>query len=891
MRTAGEILRRFDRQPGVILADEVGMGKTFVALAVAASTIEATGGERPVVVMVPASVQDKWPREWDVFRQTCLREGGEWIRATPTAINKPAPFFRLLDDPSHRRQHLIFLTHGALTNALGDPFTRLALVRRALGRKQLAAQRRVFPRWADQVLPGAPQLRNQKLVAELLDANPRYWRPILRRALADPGDEPVPDALLRVITKVDLSPLIEALAHLPLRTSPHVERHLADMRKALSSATQAVWRQCMREMQSELPLLILDEAHHLKNRWTRFASLFEAPEAQKDADVLRGAFGGVFDRMLFLTATPFQLGHHELIEVLRRFTAVRWGDGIARATYEAQIGELERVLTAAQTAALRLDRAWTWVRPTDISAVDSDEWWTASGADGLPESVRSIAAHVEDVGARMREAERLLKPWVIRHVRPDRESRRLVLPGRAIADNSRGMPAGLKVAGPAVLPFLLAARVQALVALDGGSTNLRTRAYFAEGLASSFEAYRDTRLRQQARQMIDDAEAAEVVELPDETRWYLDHLDRALPRDRDSDLREHPKIKATTMKSLDLWRAGEKVVVFCFYVATGRALRAHISRAIQNELLREGAHKLGLNPRQRNAVISELERLGDRFFDPDSPVTKSAGELVRVSFDGLALSDAEREQGIDVVLRFLRTPTFLVRHVDVGAGDQVAALHDAFETKDASGRTLRTKIEAFAQFVAERVPEERAELLVALRSINTGTILTSGDALMEGEVGEKRALIPNVRLANGEVSRAARRRLMLGFNTPFFPEVLISSAVMGEGVDLHLDCRHVIHHDLDWNPSVLEQRTGRLDRLGSKSEVTRQPIVVYEPFLEGTQDEKQYRVVKDRERWFNVVMGEKLELDEASTDRLADRVPLPEGLAKSLALRLELDGG
>lgn len=28
---------------------------------------------------------------------------------------------------------------------------------------------------------------------------------------------------------------------------------------------------------------------------------------------------------------------------------------------------------------------------------------------------------------------------------------------------------------------------------------------------------------------------------------------------------------------------------------------------------------------------------------------------------------------------------------------------------------------------------------------------------------------------------------MLAFNTPFFPEVLISSAVMGEGVDLQLD--------------------------------------------------------------------------------------------------------
>jgi superfamily II DNA/RNA helicase len=129
---------------------------------------------------------------------------------------------------------------------------------------------------------------------------------------------------------------------------------------------------------------------------------------------------------------------------------------------------------------------------------------------------------------------------------------------------------------------------------------------------------------------------------------------------------------------------------------------------------------------------------------------------------------------------------------------------------------------------------------------------------------------------------------MLAFNSPFFPEVLIASAVMAEGVDLHLDCRHVIHHDLDWNPSVLEQRTGRLDRLGSKAEGSGQPIVVYEPYLEATQDEKQYRVVKDRERWFNIVMGGTLQLDESSTDRLARRIPLPEQVARELTLQLAI---
>jgi hypothetical protein len=52
-------------------------------------------------------------------------------------------------------------------------------------------------------------------------------------------------------------------------------------------------------------------------------------------------------------------------------------------------------------------------------------------------------------------------------------------------------------------------------------------------------------------------------------------------------------------------------------------------------------------------------------------------------------------------------------------------------------------------------------------------------------------------------------------------------------------------------------------------------VVVHEPFVEGTRDEKQFRVMKDRERWFNVVLGERLALDELATDRLAARLPLP----------------
>jgi len=117
---------------------------------------------------------------------------------------------------------------------------------------------------------------------------------------------------------------------------------------------------------------------------------------------------------------------------------------------------------------------------------------------------------------------------------------------------------------------------------------------------------------------------------------------------------------------------------------------------------------------------------------------------------------------------------------------------------------------------------------------------------------------------------------------------LIASSVLAEGVDLHLDCRFVIHHDLSWNPITFEQRTGRVDRIGAKSERARQSIHVYLPYVTATQDEKMFRVVRDRERWFSVLMGEKYTVDEASTDKLADRVPFPEDAARVLAFDLSI---
>jgi hypothetical protein len=136
--TVQSILRDLATQPGVVLADEVGMGKTYVALAVVASAVLANRDSgRPVVVMMPPGLASKWPREWDQFKTICCAQPSTlaWVR--DKYVHTPADFFKLLDDPQKRRPHIVWMTTGCFDRGLSDPWTKLALVRIARSRTRM----------------------------------------------------------------------------------------------------------------------------------------------------------------------------------------------------------------------------------------------------------------------------------------------------------------------------------------------------------------------------------------------------------------------------------------------------------------------------------------------------------------------------------------------------------------------------------------------------------------------------------------------------------------------------------------------------------------------------------------------------------------------------------
>lgn len=89
-----------------------------------------------------------------------------------------------------------------------------------------------------------------------------------------------------------------------------------------------------------------------------------------------------------------------------------------------------------------------------------------------------------------------------------------------------------------------------------------------------------------------------------------------------------------------------------------------------------------------------------------------------------------------------------------------------------------------------------------------------------------------------------RQRLILGFNTPFYPNVLAATSVLQEGVNLHLQCRKVHHYGIAWTPGDNEQRVGRVDRLFGKVNALlerdgRAELAIQYPYLARSFDEEQ----------------------------------------------------
>lgn len=130
--------------------------------------------------------------------------------------------------------------------------------------------------------------------------------------------------------------------------------------------------------------------------------------------------------------------------------------------------------------------------------------------------------------------------------------------------------------------------------------------------------------------------------------------------------------------------------------------------------------------------------------------------------------------------------------------DELGRLLDFdFESND-------SKYEEFRKKIKELIPNEKVVVFAYYRP----TLSYLKRRLEEDGIP--------VAVIHGGVSNDERWNEIERFSDPSGPKILLSSEVGSEGIDLQF-CRIIVNYDMPWNPMRLEQRIGRIDRVGQKA--------------------------------------------------------------------------
>lgn len=197
-------------------------------------------------------------------------------------------------------------------------------------------------------------------------------------------------------------------------------------------------------------------------------------------------------------------------------------------------------------------------------------------------------------------------------------------------------------------------------------------------------------------------------------------------------------------------------------------------------------------------------------------------------------------------------------------------VHAGVRGRRGDGESTWTKMVRFVQNLADAngTINPSSQTDTRRRSLWRGVNLLAGRRSLAVERDAEVKTTPDdlaVQTLYGDVKPERRVVLCAAFNSPLAPDVLICTAIGSEGIDLHKECTEVIHHDLPWNPARLEQRIGRIDRVGSLAETEKGLIRVGVPFQEQSYERFQHRVLLTRAQQFEVLLG-RPDFDSSSVD-------------------------
>ncbi len=927
-------LEILDGAPGVVLADEVGMGKTFEALGVLAARAQADPTSRFLIITPGNDLNKKWVGEFNRFTSLVagrrvfsgLEQGSYMAVGRLGELLKEAPRRRVLIAPV-----TLFLRGVREDQAdLLDLFCR----HRRLGGPTRAA---IFRRFRDGIL------KNETSETFLDHFSYAEVEPHLDAAfsVAD-GPEPTLSAAF-----------------------DEVGNDLFANEKDVCKLLDLARFKLARSMLPTFDLLVVDEAHKLKNSETkRFLSLSNA---------LRKRFRGA----LFLTATPFQLRPEELRQVFTLFSLAQSAPPDLDRQAEALLVDIRDY----QDAYAAFERDWS-----RVDAVLADELGRYLASDptlaGSPENpaLRPILEHLRRL-FRLKDGriEPGFRRWMVRSRRDDRFTYREHKEER------------LAVAGAAMVPFLAYERLISELFAHKTPTH---KAAVEINMVSSYSAARRS-------EMLSSEKAASIRSV-ERYRVLLREILDSLHDQEDS----HPKLSHVMRDVLyAAEQQGEKTLIFCARIGTLTELSRKLKSAWEDRLVlrwqravpeathedifdtreddrrERGRHSrlqvrfhrtqdvlyFGLRERYLQTLL-DFQDWGETHLDA---ILERAGQLLpqvrtghtsaeRINFCILkrvverAAVELRREYEPDWAEAFSDVVARICdpRYISLGYDLVKDALEEAEEgphaptwqiTREYAQLVVSSRphlwtyfrgsmfglpderrvqlVERIARYLTARLVPFLADLLgfartngLDLQTIASRALLDQVDEFWQVPAGrayveqlkqfmhyfhyelseDKQGELLSGSLLQGDFVRQtqdgeSRDRLREAFNTPLYPMVLIANEVMQEGLDLQRSCRRVIHHDLPWNPAQLEQRVGRVDRLGGRIHKLRDKnsdarLEILYPLISQTIDARIYETVREREKWLEFLLGAPPDVQ----DYAAGETPpeLPPGVADRLRIDL-----
>jgi len=428
-------------------------------------------------------------------------------------------------------------------------------------------------------------------------------------------------------------------------------------------------------------------------------------------------------------------------------------------------------------------------------------------------------------------------------------------------------------------------------AMDGRTKRLRLTIGNGYGLASVIDKafYDKEKDKKQAKE--DQARAEEEAgtsglgqdaEPPAGTRsaWWISALRDALANNPDI-LFDHPAVLAAVETIEQEVKRGEKVLVFGRFTRPMRALVSLLNARQMLQAIEQGnpwpqskvhqdrrdpefsewpavraAHRqLKLNSKVDLNTLDDLlaqryrQESGQRARQREGLFSRLRAGLAGVEASGkyLAILDAIGRQTAPVTGDAEEDE----HHVPLLAR-AIAANTDRPDASDTDmAKAFRALVEAAGDHDSgeeEEFGEEQAE-----EAWNT-----LEEHLREGYTSRQGGF---ARLMYGETKPQTRRMIQLAFNRPnSLPRVLVAQSLVGrEGLNLHESCRIVVLLHPEWNPGVVEQQIGRVDRvdswwakalrqaIGNGGKEADLPRIEIRPIIfKGTYDEHNWKVLQDR---------------------------------------------